>query len=575
MRFVARLLAALSLLLAGCERSESAKTEPGPPPQPAISAPMIRGGTGETVSFPLRLNAAPRGAVAVAEWTLDLRLPEIEKASIRAGAGAPPLTRVSIEPAREGKGPVFRCRAEAPEGASLESGEIAIVTFRAPGRIVKRTPIALSEARWIAHREMGGGPLATEADTIAFSLFYQPVSLFAFLAGVVALIFWLGRQPRLQVFFRYFPPLIWTYFVPMMTTTFGVTPDDSPLYSPFMSRVILPATLTLLLIPSDVKGILKLGWKALFMMLFATLGIVLGAIGSFALIHTLFPSALPPGTWKGVAALSGSWIGGSPNMFAVIESVGTPPSIIGPLVVVDTVCAYSWLGLLIALSAYQRAVDRRHRADSALIEEISAHLEADHERHARDPKVADIALMIGVAFVVSQLCLRFGGPIHAFFTERLGWRLIGDVINAFGWGILLLTAAGLALSFTRVRELDYCGASAVGYVGLYLLLTTYGARANLAAVLEMPAFFALGAVWILIHIAVLYVGMRLLRAPLFLAATSSMANIGGTASAPVVAAAYYPSMAPVGLLMAILGSVIGTPLALFVVAVICKIISGQ
>lgn len=562
------LLPAACLAVWGCSKSES-KAVPTPA---SLVVEDIRGGAGDTVTFPVLARNLPANTAAV-EWTLDLRLKGVDASSIRLGSAAPNNSRVSAEPSTAGE-PVFRYRVEADTGTTLSKGEIARVSFKAPNRIVGRRPIQMPEAT-ATLADGSTVALTPDTQTIGISLISNPVTLFTFLAGCVAVIFWLSQAKALKTFFRYFPPLIWTYFVPMICTTIGITPDASSLYSPFMARIILPAVLVLLLFPSDIRGLSRLGWKALAVMLTATTGIVLGAVGSFTLFATLFPSSIPPEAWKGIAALSGSWIGGSANMMAVLEATSAPPSIVGPLVVVDTVLAYSWMGLLIAMSAYQRQVDAFHKADSRVIDEISAHLEAEHGAHARDPKVFDVALMIGSAFVVSQLCLWIAGPLDGFVTKTLKWTLVSEVINAFGWGILLITAAGLLLSMTPLRRLDYCGASSLGYVGLYLLLTTYGARANLQAVLEVPVFFGIGFVWIVIHVVVLYAGLRLFKAPLFLGATASMANIGGPASAPVVAAAYNPSMAPVGLLMAILGGVLGTPIALFIVGTICKAVSGQ
>ena len=153
---------------------------------------------------------------------------------------------------------------------------------------------------------------------------------------------------------------------------------------------------------------------------------------------------------------------------------------------------------------------------------------------------------------------------------------LSQVMSGFGWGLLLVTFVGIGLSFTRFRELEDAGASVVGNTGLYLLLTTFGAQADLRAIqAEDGWLFAIGASWLLIHITVLLIGARLLRAPLFLVATGSMANIGGTASAPVVAAAFHPSLAPVGLLMAILGGILGTPVGLLIVGKLCALIAGE
>ncbi len=562
----------LVAISSGHAQQGEAPADEQPEKQPVLAISDIRGGRGDRVSVPVEAANVPSGATAI-EWTLDLRLEEIDEARIAPGGDLPLNSRLSLEKV-EGDGPAFRGRVEAPRGGTLEGGgEIASIIIQVPNRIVQRRTLAVENPR-VTLADGSTQPMEKELGTIAVSVISDPATLFAFLTGIVALIFWLSTLKRFETFFRYLPPLIWMYFVPMVMTTFGITPDASPLYSPFMSRVILPAILVLLLIPSDIRSIIQLGPKAIAVMLFATAGIVTGALVSLTIFTKLTPGMLPEESWKGVAALSGSWIGGSPNMTAVIESVGTPPSMIGPLIVVDTVLAYSWLGLLIALSAYQKRIDHHHGADDRIIEDISNRLEAEQEAHSRAPGKADVAFMLAIAFVVSQACLFLGEPLYYFFNDVMNWTAFSEVVNSYGWAILLITAAGLAMSTTRVRHLDFCGASSLGYIGLYLLLTTYGARANLRAVFEVPQFFALGFVWLLIHIAFLYVGVRVTKAPIFLGATSSMANIGGTASAPVVAAAYNQSMAPVGLLMAILGSTMGTPLSLFVISTVGRAIEG-
>lgn len=525
------------------------------------------GTLGSTATVDLEASGLPAGFTRLA---LEFEGP----ATITAFAShpdAPAGTWLDID--EQPDGIVYTIHYAGDEAFTTGSVTLASVTLRMPWRLMQGGSQIL---RVVEARQADGSDFGVTATPgrVSTHLVTEPVSLFTFLAFIVAGIYWLSSLAPLRTFFRYAPPLIWMYFIPMIMTTVGVTPDTSPLYSPFMSRVMLPAVLVLLLIGADVRSVVQLGPKAIAVMLVATLGIVVGAIVSTGVFAWLAPGALPEDTWKAVAALAGSWIGGSPNMTAVIETLGTPPSLIGPMIVVDTVLAYSWLGLLIAMSAYQRQIDAYHKADARVLDEISSRLQAEQEASARAPRVADIAYMGAIAFVVSQACLFFGAPLDVFFKDVLGLTFLSGIINAFGWGILLITAVGLFLSTTRVRDLEYCGASSIGYVGLYLLLTTYGARANLTAILEVPVFFALGALWLAIHIAILYAGLRLLRAPLFLGATSSMANIGGTASAPVVAAAYHPSMAPVGLLMAILGGTLGTPVALFLVATATRVVSG-
>lgn len=412
--------------------------------------------------------------------------------------------------------------------------------------------------------------------------FESPPALFAFLATIVATIFWVAGRPGLQGFFRYFPPLIWTYFVPMFCSSLGIIPNHSPLYGRFMMHTILPAVIVLLLIPADVRSIARLGPKAVGMMLIGTLGIVGGAVASFALfLHLLPAGTLPPDLWKGIASLSGSWIGGSPNMAAIAKSLELEPTLFGKMVVVDTICAYTWLGVLIALIGWQGRLDRFNRADASLVHALADRLSQRQAERSRPITLTDFLTIVAVGFAVSQLCLAAGGWFAERITQAesagglLARLYLSQVLSGFGWGILLTTFVSVGLSFTRLRQLDDARVSSIGYAGLYLLLTTFGAQADLRLIgIEDLWLLAIGVLWLGVHIFVLFVGARLLRAPLFVMATASMANVGGTASAPVVAAAFNPSLAPVGLLLAILGGIIGTPIGLLVIAKLCALLAG-
>jgi uncharacterized membrane protein len=390
-------------------------------------------------------------------------------------------------------------------------------------------------------------------------LISDPISLFAFFSALVAVIFYLGEVKALKKFFHICPPLIWCYFVPMICTTIGITPASSELYS-FMSVKLLPAVLVLLMITTNVPLIMKLGPRAIGMTLFGSVGIVVGGVVAFVFGKSFFTD-LDPETWKGMGALAGSWIGGSTNMLAIKESIGTPEHVFTPFIVVDTVVGYGWLAVLIFLSGYQETIDRWTKADTSKIKQVNEDLAQGYQAHKQPLNMKNFALMLGVAFAVGQLCL--------YATSGITYG--GEVFSPFAWGILLITAVSLALSFTKLRELEYSGAAHVGYYGLYVLLATIGAKADLTALAGAHYYFAIGFVWLLIHIAFLIVGLLILRAPLFLFACGSMSNIGGTASTPVVAAAYQPSMATVGLLMAIVGTVVGTPLGLLMAHICSKI----
>jgi len=376
------------------------------------------------------------------------------------------------------------------------------------------------------------------------------MTVIAVLASVLAGVFALSSVEKLEPLFKFAPPVIWAYFIPMMLTTFGVTPSSSPVYE-WMSSYLLPFSLFLLMITVDIRAILRLGPRALFMLLIGTMGIVIGAPIAFFLFGGFFSD---PVAWKGFAALSGSWIGGTANMIFVKESVSTPDSTLAPLLVVDVVAGYGWMGILIFLSAYQQQFDRWVGASRGVIDKLQQQLE----------EMATDRVPITLGTFVIILGLGLGATLAA---EALGARLpeLGEptVISAGTWTILIVVTVGLLLSFTPARELEKDGASRIGYAALYLLLTSIGASADLVAVLDAPLYLVAGIVWLAVHVTLLFGAAIVSKSPLFFVATGSMANVGGAASAPIVAGVYVPSLAPVGLLMGVAGYILGVYVALF------------
>lgn len=376
----------------------------------------------------------------------------------------------------------------------------------------------------------------------------EPTALFAFLAALLGLIFWLEKIPALSKLFEYLPPVIWAYFVPMLATTIGITPSSNAAYD-WMSRYLLPFSLFLLMITVDLPAIFKLGRVAILMMLAGTLGIVIGG----PISYLIFGGFLPEDAWKGFATLSGSWIGGTANMIAIKESVGAPDAVLGPIIVVDTVVGYGWMGILIFLSAFQKRFDKWVGADTSVMDETNARLQSLDDTR-RPAQIPDLAIILGLTMAATVLSVLAGG-----YLPNIGNP---TVISSTTWAVLIVVTAGLVLSFTPLRQLEQPGASRIGFLALYLLLTSIGAKADLAAVLEAPILLLAGVVWISIHIMILMIVAKLLKAPLFFVATGSMANIGGAASAPIVASVYLPAMAPVGLLMAVGGYILGIYAAL-------------
>ncbi|MFH0793258.1 MAG: DUF819 family protein [bacterium] len=418
------------------------------------------------------------------------------------------------------------------------------------------------------------------AETVA-PLLTDPLAIFMLLLTLVGAVFYISEFAALKKFFHYFPPLIFCYFLPMIATTLGITPNKSDLYDWF-NKVFLPPTLLLLLISADIKAIAKLGPKAVGVMLAGSAGIVVGSVVGYA----LFRDKLDPLAWQNIGTLAASWTGGSANMFAVKAALDIPNDIFTPMIIVDSVMAYSWMGIIIALAGWQHGYARLFHVDERLEEEMNERIRDFSAKKSRPITTRDLLVTLTVAMVGGYLCLMAGRGAHAWYEPLLdnykslasqgklsglglfNYQLLGT-LSAFTLTVILVTALGLMLSFTRLSNLEETGASKVGYTMLFLLLPTFGAQANLRQIGEIPWYAAVGAVMIIVHASFIFVTMRMFKAPLFFGAVGSQANVGGPASASIVATTYQPPLAPVGILLGILGGVLGTYLGL-VTAYACK-----
>ena len=377
----------------------------------------------------------------------------------------------------------------------------------------------------------------------------NPVGIVSTLLLMEGAVLFLSEHPRCEKFFRFPPAMFWIYFLPMLVSNFGILPRSSPVYPAIVTN-LLPAGIILLLISSDLPAIVKLGKPALIMMTATVIGVMAGA----PLVVWLFKPWLPPESWSGFGALSASWIGGSANMIAVKEAIGTPDRVFFPMIVVDTIVSYSWMGVLILGAGIQHVYDKWNRSDRQMIDELEG-------------KAGEVFMSREVAYKSLPLILvaGFGGAWIAAAASR---AFSG---GAFVWTIIIASTLGILFSFTSLKKLATQGAPRMGYLLLYFVLTSIGVRADLSGILSAPVLILAGVVWILFHAIFILIIAKITRIPLGFAATASQACIGGPASAPIVGAAYEPLLAPVGLLLGILGNVIGTYLGL-ITSQLCKLV---
>ncbi|HOD81433.1 MAG: hypothetical protein BWX88_03918 [Planctomycetes bacterium ADurb.Bin126] len=400
--------------------------------------------------------------------------------------------------------------------------------------------------------------------TLAWKLPTREAAAVGLLLAIEAAVLLFARTTIGKKVYKVLPAVFYIYFLPALAANLALLPTPGSIVDgqPFtlykhISDYFLPPALLLLMISVDLPAVGRLGGRALAMVLTGSVGIVLGGFVSLL----IFQPWLSPQAWSGFGALSGSWIGGSGNMIAVARGLDTPQEVFSPMLVVDIVVGYGWMGVVIALSRLQGPFDRWSRADRRLVADLNERMAAVRTANARPPTVASLLGMAGLA------------ALGTWFARWAGHHLpaAGGVVSSTTWTIIIVTTLGLGLSLTPVRRLESYGASKLGYLLLYLVLTAIGAQADLSGLRQAPLLIAAGVVWLLIHAACLLLGAKLLRAPMFLAATASQANVGGTASAPVVAAAYQKDLASVGLLMAIVGMLAGTYLGI-VCGQLCRIV---
>ncbi len=399
-------------------------------------------------------------------------------------------------------------------------------------------------------------------------LFTNDAIVFGLLCIVLAAIFKTAhsQRPFWKKFYTYVPPLLLCYFLPaLMHWPLGlISPEGSQLYY-VASRYLLPASLILLCLGIDLKGVLNLGPKALIMFFAATLGIIIGGPIALLTLETLAPegfiAASPDELWRGLSTIAGSWIGGGANQTAMKIIFDVDDNLFATMIIVDVVVANIWMGFLLYGANISDRIDRWLKADSSAIEELKQRVQAFRARVARIPTTTDLFLLAAIGF--GGTALGHAGaelivPALSRHEEALMAAGLNSLLSGFFWIIVIATTLGLLLSFTRYRELEGVGASRWGSVFIYILVATIGMKMNLSEVWDNIGLFLIGIVWMLVHVTILLVTAKVIRAPFFFVAVGSQANVGGAASAPVVASAFSPTLAPVGVLMAVLGYALGT-----------------
>lgn len=402
------------------------------------------------------------------------------------------------------------------------------------------------------------------------------------LAVTLAGIFYAANLPQCKKFFTFVPSLLLCYFIPAAFNSLGIVDGESSSLYFVASRYLLPASLVLLCLSIDLKGIYNLGPKALIMFFAATIGIVIGGpialwtVGQFN--PEVFGGDSPEAMWRGLSTVAGSWIGGGANQAALKEISETMDQQFSIMLIVDVFVANLWMPFLLYGASRTEAIDKWLKADSSAVNELKTKVEEYSASIARIPSFTDLMVVVGIAFgcvAISHIVADTASVgIHDWFAGILATnpdsfvKFLSSLEKGFFWIVVIATVLGVALSFTKASKYEGAGASKMGSLFLYILVATIGMKMDVAALIENWSTYSsaiiIGLIWMFVHIVVLVVVARAIKAPFFFVAVGSQANVGGAASAPIVASAFSPALAPVGILLAVLGYAVGT-----VAAIIC------
>lgn len=380
------------------------------------------------------------------------------------------------------------------------------------------------------------------------------------LAVILGLVFYTSQSQHryCKAFYRYVPALLLCYFIPSLFNSFGIIDGENSALYKMASRYLLPASLVLLTLSVDFKAILGLGPKALIMFFTGTLGIVIGGPLALLMLGTLYPDALGGDIWRGMTTIAGSWIGGGANQAAMKEVFEVDGSIFSVMITVDVIVANIWMAVLLLMASRADYFDQKTGADTRAIRHLQEKVAQYQAEHARIPQLTDLMLIIAVAFGVTGFSHLMADLISPWIEREAPQLALYSLTSKFFWLVVVATTLGLILSTTRAHKLEAVGASKVGTLFLYVLVATIGLQMDVAAILDYPLMFVVGIVWMAFHAGLMLLVAKLIKAPLFYMAVASQANVGGAASAPVVAAAFNPALAPVGVLLAVLGYGVGT-----------------
>lgn len=363
----------------------------------------------------------------------------------------------------------------------------------------------------------------------------------AVLVALAALMVGIENKFKSNRFFKFIPGIVLIYIGAALLQTIGLF-DNEATESSYLAvkDALLPAMLMLMLLKCDIRSIIKLGPRMLGGYFVAVISIMIG----FAVVYLIFNHFYAADTWRAFGALAGSWTGGSANMVALQDILQVPENIFGYILMMDTINYAVWVMFMFWLVPFAGAFNRWTKADVTMMDN---ELEANEESSGNQGiEFKHIIYLLGIGLLVSALATLAGDHLPE----------LGDVFSATTWTILIASVVGLILGQTRVSKIP--GALDVSNVMLYIIIALIASHSDFSQIAQAPIYIISGFLIMLVHLIFMLLLGKLFKLDLFTLGIASLANIGGMASAPMLAAAYSRTLIPVGVIMALIGSFLGT-----------------
>ncbi|WP_312103343.1 DUF819 family protein [Pygmaiobacter massiliensis] len=349
--------------------------------------------------------------------------------------------------------------------------------------------------------------------------------------------------------FEYVPPLVWIYVLNMIFCTMGMYQSEacSAVYSALKNN-LLYAMIFVMLLRCDFRKLAKLGGRMLAIFLGGAASILIGFIVAFV----IFKGTLGGGEtiWGAMAALCASWIGGSANMAAMQAAFPVDPGAYGCALAVDTVYYSLWIALLLIAVRFSGKWDKAVKADTTKLQAVADAANAEVAKDKKKATSADWIFLIGLSLIVSALSQWVGATLSSALSS------VG--VSVFDKGTLttvFVTVLGLVCALTPLGKLP--AVEELSNVYLYAVVSLLASTATLVDLISAPMWIVAGLFVLVIHTLAMFLLAKAFHWDLCMVSTASLANIGGSASAPIVASAYDPSYAGIGVLMGVFGAAIG------------------